>query len=95
MLTIVAEVTAKPGCEERLREELLRCVEPTRAEEGCVQYLLHVSADRPGHFLFYENWASREAFDQHMATPYLRRLVSLIPELVEGEPRIATFERIA
>lgn len=95
MLTIVAEVTAKPGCEQRLREELLACIEPTRAEAGCVQYLLHVSAENPGHFLFYENWASREAFGQHMATPHLQRLMSLIPELVEGQPRISMFERIA
>jgi len=91
----VAEMIAKPGCEERLREELLRCIEPTRAEEGCLQYDLHVATDRPGHFLFYENWTSREALDRHLATPHLQRLSGLLPELSEGEPRISTFERIA
>lgn len=95
MLTVVAEMIAKPGCEERLREELLRCIEPTRAEEGCLQYDLHVATDRPGHFLFYENWTSREALDRHLATPHLLRLSGLLPELSEGEPRISTFERIA
>lgn len=95
MLTVVAEMIAKPGCEERLREELLRCIEPTRAEEGCLQYDLHVATDRPGHFLFYENWTSREALDRHLATPHLQRLSGLLPELSEGEPRISTFERIA
>lgn len=95
MLTVVAEIIAKPGCEERLQEELLRCVEPTRAEQGCLQYDLHVATDRPGHFLFYENWTSREALDRHLATPHLERLSSLLPELAEGEARIATFERIA
>jgi len=95
MLTVVAEIFAKPGCEERLKEELLRCVEPTRAEEGCLQYDLHVSTQRPGHFLFFENWTSREALDRHLATPHLERLRSVLPGLAEGEPRIATFERIA
>ncbi len=95
MLTVVAEIIARPGCEERLREELLRCVEPTRAEEGCIQYDLHVSTERPGHFLFFENWVSREALDRHLATPHLRRLSELLPELAEGEPRIDTFGRIA
>lgn len=95
MLTVVAEIIAKPGFEERLREELLRCIEPTRAEDGCLQYDLHVAADKPGHFLFYENWTSREALDRHMATPHLQRLMSLIPEIVEGQPRISMFERIA
>ncbi len=95
MLTVVAEMIAKPGCEERLREELLRCIEPTRAEEGCLQYDLHTATDRPGHFLFYENWTSREALDRHLATPHLKRLSGLLPELAEGEPRISTFVRIA
>jgi quinol monooxygenase YgiN len=95
MLTVVAEIIAKPGCEERLREELLRLVEPTRAEEGCLQYDLHAATDQPGHFLFYENWTSREALDRHLATPHLERLASLLPELAAGEARISTFERIA
>ncbi len=95
MLTVVAEIIAKPGCEERLREELLRCIEPTRAEDGCLQYDLHVATDRPGHFLFYENWTSREVLDRHLATPHLERLSGLLPELAEGEPRISTFQRIA
>lgn len=95
MLTVVAEIIAKPGCEERLREELLRLIEPTRAEEGCLQYDLHVATGQPGHFLFFENWTSRAALDRHLATPHLERLSSLLPELAGGEPRIATFERIA
>lgn len=94
MLTVVAEIIAKAGCEERLREELLRLIEPTRAEEGCLQYDLHVSTEQPGHFLFYENWTSREALDRHLATPHLERLSALLPELAEGEARIATFRRI-
>jgi len=54
-----------------------------------------VSTEHPGHFLFIENWTSREALDRHLATPHLERLRSVLPELAEGEPRIATFERIA
>ncbi|MCX7603217.1 MAG: antibiotic biosynthesis monooxygenase [Bryobacteraceae bacterium] len=95
MLTVVAEIVAKPGCEERLRQELLALIEPTRAEEGCLQYDLHVSTENPGHFLFFENWTSREALDRHLATPHLKRLDQVLPELAAGEPRIATFSRIA
>lgn len=95
MLTVVAEIIAKPGCEERLRQELLALIAPTRAEEGCLQYDLHVSTDNPGHFLFFENWVSREALDRHLATPHLQRLQSILSELAAAEPRIATFTRIA
>lgn len=95
MLTVVAEILAKPGCEQRLREELLRLIEPTRAEEGCLQYDLHESTEQPGRFLFYENWTSRAALDRHLATPHLERLSALLAELAQAEPRIDTFLRIA
>lgn len=92
---MIAEIVAKPGCELRLRQELETLIQPTRAEQGCLQYDLHVSTENPGHFLFYENWTSREALDRHLATPHLRRLGNVLPELAEGDPRIATFTRIA
>jgi len=95
MLTVVAEIIARPGCHERLRRELEALIAPTRAEEGCLQYDLHVSTDNPGHFLFFENWTSREALDRHLATPHLQRLGAVLAELAQGEPRIATFTRIA
>lgn len=95
MLTVVAEIVAKPGCEQRLREELLRLIEPTRAEEGCLQYDLHESTDKPGHFLFFEIWTSRASLDRHLATPHLQRLSALLTALAQGEPRIDTFRKIA
>jgi quinol monooxygenase YgiN len=95
LLTVVAEMKAQAGKEKDLREALLACIDPTRIEEGCVQYDLHESTEIPGHFIFYENWTSREALDRHLATPHLERLKSLIPSLVDGEVRILTLNRIA
>ncbi len=37
-LTVVAELTAKPGREDDLRSLLMSVIEPVRAEEGCIQY---------------------------------------------------------
>ena len=95
LLTVVAEMTAQAGKEDALREALLACIEPTRAEKGCVEYFLHESTEKPGHFIFYENWLSAAALAEHLATPHLVKLRSLVPELVEGAPRILTFTRIA
>ncbi len=41
-------------------------VEPTRKEEGCIQYDLHQDNDNPELFLFYENCESRELWQVHM-----------------------------
>jgi quinol monooxygenase YgiN len=95
LLTVVAELNAKPGKEDALREALLACIEPTRAETGCVQYDLHDSTDTPGRFVFYENWVSREALDEHLQTPHLKKLGSLSADLLSEDPRILTYTRIA
>lgn len=94
LLTVVAEMQAKPGKEEQLKAELLKLVEPTRKEDGCVQYDLHVATDNPGRFVFYENWTSREALDKHLQSPHLKAFGAISKELRE-DPSIVTYTRIA
>ena len=59
-LTIVANITAKPDKIELVKYELMKLIPITLAEEGCIQYDLHQDNDNPAHFMFYENWESRE-----------------------------------
>ncbi|MBN8550661.1 MAG: antibiotic biosynthesis monooxygenase [Deltaproteobacteria bacterium] len=75
-LTVVATIQARPGKENEVREELLRLVAPTQAEDGCFQYDLHESKSQAGHFLFFENWTSAEALEKHLATAHIARLKS-------------------
>ncbi len=70
-LTILAQITAAPGKEGLLRSELEKLVPVTRAEAGCLQYDLHADNENPGFFLFYENWESRELWQDHMKAPHL------------------------
>ena len=70
-LTVVAKLKAKNGCEEHLGEMLRSLVEPTRAEQGCINYDLHRSHEDPGLFIFYENWESRPLWEAHMKSPHL------------------------
>lgn len=95
LLTVVAEMVAQAGKEAELRAALLALIEPTRKEQGCVQYDLHEATDRPGQFVFYENWTSRQALDVHLATPHLTHLGELLPGLLESTMRVVTYTRIA
>ena len=94
-LTVVAELIVKPGKEEQVRQELLKLIEPTRGEEGCLQYDLHVTTDEPGRFFFYENWTSRDHLDRHLQTPHLQALAAKADDLLSEPPRIVTCNRIA
>ena len=95
LLSVVAELKARPGKEDDLRRVLLSLIEPTRAEEGCVQYDLHVHATDPGRFVFYENWTSREHLDHHLSSPHLTAAIGTAGDWLAEPPRIETYWRIA
>ena len=70
-LTIVASIHARPDRASMVRVELEKLVSITQAEEGCLQYDLHQDNEDPAHFLFYENWESRDHWQAHMKAPHL------------------------
>ncbi len=70
-LTIVANITANNDKIELVKAELLKLIDITRAEQGCLQYDLHQDNENPGHFTFYESWISRELWQAHMANQHL------------------------
>ena len=83
-LTIVANIHAKPDKIELVKAELQKLIAVTRAEEGCIQYDLHQDNENPAHFLFFENWTSRELWQQHMNTPHIAAYRSATEGAVEA-----------
>lgn len=71
-LTIVANIIAKTDKVELVKTELLKLIDVTRAEEGCINYNLHQDNENPAHFMFYENWISRELWQTHMGNQHLK-----------------------
>jgi quinol monooxygenase YgiN len=95
LLTVVAEMVAKPGKEADLRRGVMGLVEPTRLEDGCIQYDLHEHTDEPGRFVFYENWTSAEALDKHSRSPHIQAFRAVAGEWLAEPARILTYTRIA
>lgn len=75
-LTIVASIRANSGKIDLVKTELHKLIAPTRAERGCIQYDLHQNKEDPAHFLFFENWESRELWQAHMNAPHLAAYVA-------------------
>ena len=75
-LTIVANIKAKPEKATLVKAELLKLIESTRLEQGCINYDLHQDNDNPAHFMFYENWQTRELWQAHMSNERLKAFVS-------------------
>lgn len=70
-LTIVARILAKAKKRELVKSELLKLIDVTRTEEGCINYDLHQDNENPNFFLFYENWENRDLWQKHMGNAHL------------------------
>ncbi|WP_026970787.1 putative quinol monooxygenase [Aliagarivorans marinus] len=82
-LTIVANIIAKQDKIELVKSELLKLIDVTRAEEGCINYDLHQDNENPAHFLFFENWESRELWQAHMGNQHLADYMAATEGAVE------------
>lgn len=71
-LTIVANIKAKSNQIDLVKTELSKLISTTRAEAGCLQYHLHQDNANPAHFMFIENWESRELWQTHMNAQHLK-----------------------
>ena len=82
-LTVVAKIKAKPGSEAKLHQELLQLIQPTLAEDGCLNYDLHRSIEDNTLFLFYENWVNKSLWEQHMASEHISAFEKNTEGLIE------------
>lgn len=83
-LTIVANIVAKTDSVDLVKTELIKLIEVTRREAGCLQYDLHQDNDNPAHFLFYENWQNRELWQTHMNNQHLKDYLAATAGAVES-----------
>ena len=80
--TIIGTVVAKPEKRDELLHILSAQVAPTRAEPGCINYDFHCDQADPNVFVFYENFASKAALEDHLKKPHLKPLMDRLDELL-------------
>jgi quinol monooxygenase YgiN len=82
-LTVIANIKAKSDKIDLVKEELIKLIDITCDEEGCLQYDLHQDNNNPAHFMFYENWKSRELWQTHMGRQHLKDYAAATDGAVE------------
>jgi len=85
---VVAEVRAKAGKEGALREATLPLVAQVRHEPNNLLYFLQEDRETPGHFIFYEVFASQADFEAHNQTPHVQAWFAKLPDLAEGGVKV-------
>ena len=66
----------QPGKKMEFRSELLRVVEPTRAEMGCV------AIRQPFGFAIHSEWVDEAAFELHTQLPHTVRFLGAADKLL-------------
>ncbi|MFC1233813.1 putative quinol monooxygenase [Vibrio sp. F74] len=74
-LTILAKIEAKPGQSEFVKQEVLKLVEPSRQDEGCIEYRLQADNNNDGLFVMFEMWQSPEMLKKHIETEHFQAFV--------------------
>lgn len=90
--SIVAEVRAKPGKAAELREATLPLVTLVRGDPKNLVYFLQEDRAAPGHFVFYEVFATKEDFEAHNAMPYVKDWFAKLPTLADGGVQVMWME---
>lgn len=69
MSTLLVFATIKPKAEHlsSARDAILRIIPATRAEPGCLQFVLH---EGNGSLYLYEEWSNEAALTLHHGQPY-------------------------
>jgi quinol monooxygenase YgiN len=84
----------KPGKRAQLAGELMRLIEPTRAEPACVRIHLYEAVREPPIFYFHSEWVDEAAFDAHAQTPHMVRFLSLVDDLITHPLKAVRTKRI-
>jgi quinol monooxygenase YgiN len=93
-LTVVAKVIARGDAIEAVASELMKLIEPTRQEQGCIEYTLHSDNQEPAVFVFYETWENRSALDRHMNSAHFRTYISAVEGMI-AEKEVHLMTRVA
>lgn len=87
--TIMAIVTAKPECAADVEIALRNMIPVTRAEAGCISYLLFRSDEQTGVFQLLESYADDAALVSHQQSAHFAELVASLADKLAGDIYIA------
>lgn len=72
MYAFILQAHTRPEQSQAFEDLFRAYLQPSRGEDGCLQYHMLRDARDPTLFTFFEVWQSREHLAVHSALPYMR-----------------------
>lgn len=85
MISIVAKFTVNAGAEKKFVELVNQLGEASRAEAGCIEYILHKDVQKSLTYCIIEKWKDQAAIDSHNNTSHFTSIVPKIVEIAKAE----------
>jgi len=89
----IAILKARPGKRDQLQEALLKLIDPTRKEAGCIEYMLFENKNEKGIFYMREAFMDKTAFDEHLASTHFQNFAKQADELLTEPVQLIELER--
>lgn len=94
-IRVVAHIATLPDKVEEVKTVLLRIIEPTRQEDGCIVYELLQNQEDPTDFTFVEEWESQELLNAHLRSVHIAEALLQLKGLIAAEPDIRIYQLLA
>lgn len=94
-VTVDSLIHALPEALTEVERALLKLVQRTQAEDGCISFELHQSLDDPCRFRIAECWRSQAALSRHMEQPHLKAWLEVSKTLVAEPIEITLWKMIS
>ena len=65
-----------------------------RDEPGCFRFDINQDADLPTRFYLYEVYRDEAAFQDHIETPHLKKWISIVKPMFDGEIQKVTMDTV-
>ena len=85
MISIVAKFTVNEGQEDNFLKLVNELGVASRAEKGCIEYVLHKDVQKPLTYCILEKWKDQAAIDLHNNSVHFTSIVPKIVAITKAE----------
>lgn len=84
MIFVVSKSIVKEDKVAEYKQKVIRLIDETRKESGCISYDLCEDMSNPHILTFIEKWESKQYLDAHMKTAHFMEIVPQLKDLRES-----------
>jgi len=91
-LIVAGTVRVPPEHADDLRPHMIRMIDATLAEDGCIDYAYGFDVADPGLIRVFEIWRDQAALDAHFKAEHMARWRAAWPQFGVSDRRLSVYE---